>query len=824
MNSATEKSAIFGNMEAIQAMVDALPIALFVKDARSRILLMNKACEAQWGMDFSELRGSDGDKLFPPEQMEWFLSKDREIFAGGRQVDFEEAFWNAELKQDRVGHTFKKPIYDRDGNPLYLVCVTIDITDNRTASQALRESDEKLRTMFEMSSVGMVRNAMDGTFVEANSSFLNIVGRSLQDLNRLSYWDLTPESYAEEEAQQLESLRTRAHYGPYEKEYVRSDGHRVPVRLNGVQITGGDGQKYIWSIVEDITERKRIEEDLRIAATAFDAHVGIVVTDANRMILKVNRAFAEMTGYTAEELQGQTPSMLKSGRHDAAFYAAMWESINRTGNWQGEVWGQRKNGEYYPKWMSITAIKDADGKVTHYVSTNTDITDRKEAEEEINHLAFYDPLTRLPNRRLLHDRLRQALASVARGGNYGALLFIDLDNFKTLNDTLGHKKGDQLLRQAAQRLTDCVGKGDTVSRVGGDEFVLVLDGLSAESIEAAAQTELIGEKMLAAISQPYYIGKHEYRCTASMGATLFGEVDGQDIEVLFKQAEIAMYQAKSTGRNTLRFFDPQMQETIDARVRLEGDLRDALEQRQFSLHYQIQRDSSGSAFGAEALLRWNHPERGFIPPNQFISLAEDTGLILPIGRWVLETACAQIRAWQQSELTRDLILSINVSARQFHQADFADQVQAAVRRHAIDPALLKLELTESMLLENIEDIISVMNALNEIGVRFSLDDFGTGYSSLQYLKRLPLSQLKIDQSFVRDLGTDQSDRAIVSTIIAMAHGLNLNVIAEGVETEDQKQFLLDHGCHHYQGYLFGKPVPLEKFDELLEQDLDVCLD
>lgn len=562
-------------------------------------------------------------------------------------------------------------------------------------------------------------------------------------------------------------------------------------------------------------ERRLAEQNLRIAAIAFESQEGMLVTDANRAILRVNRAFTSITGYTEKEVIGKHPGMLSSGRHDVDFYAEMWESINRTGAWEGEVWNRRKNGEVYPEHLTFTAVKGSDGIVMNYVASLTDITMSKAASEEIRSLAFYDPLTRLGNRRLLLDRLQHALASSARTDRRGALLFLDLDHFKTLNDTLGHDVGDLLLQQVAQRLETCVREGDTVARLGGDEFVVMLEGLSEQSIEAAAQTEAIGNKILATLAQLYPLATHEYHSTPSIGATLF---NGHELEMeeLLKQADIAMYQAKAEGRNTLRFFDPLMQASITARADLEHELRKALGNQQFHLYYQIQVDSSHHPLGAEALIRWIHPERGLVPPAEFIPLAEDTGLMVPIGQWVLDTACAQLKTWQQKVLTRELTLSVNVSVKQFRQANFVDIVQATVQRHAINPMRLKLELTESLLLENIEDTIATMNALKEIGVRFSLDDFGTGYSSLQYLKKLPLDQLKIDQSFVRDIAVDINDQAIVLTIIAMAKSLNLDIIAEGVEVENQRQLLLNKGCTTYQGFLFGMPVPIEQFEELLK--------
>jgi len=475
-------------------------------------------------------------------------------------------------------------------------------------------------------------------------------------------------------------------------------------------------------------------------------------------------------------------------------------------------------------WLDLTCAssRDGSGNVAGGIAIVQDFTERKNSEDRINNLAFYDPLTHLPNRRLLMNRLHQSLASGARLGREGALLLIDLDNFKTLNDTLGHQVGDLLLQQVALRLTACVREDDTVARLGGDEFVVILENLSEHALEAAAHTEVVGEKILAALGQPCQLVTNDHYCSCSIGAVLFNS-NSQTTDELLKQADIAMYQAKKAGRNTLRFFDPQMQASITTRVALEAELRKALEKQQFQLHYQIQVDSSHRPLGAEALIRWVHPERGMVSPAQFIPLAEETGLILPIGLWVLETACAQLKAWQQDALTRDLVLAVNVSARQFHQSDFVAQVHDAVQRHAINPMRLKLELTEGMLLADVEDTIATMNILSEIGIQFSMDDFGTGYSSLQYLKRLPLDQLKIDQSFIRNIVTDNSDKAIVRTIIVMAQSLGIAVIAEGVETEENRQFLLDNGCVHYQGYLFGKPVPIEQFEASLKESQSLLI-
>ena len=437
-----------------------------------------------------------------------------------------------------------------------------------------------------------------------------------------------------------------------------------------------------------------------------------------------------------------------------------------------------------------------------------DITERKVKEDEISYLAFYDPLTGLPNRRLLQDRLHQAMASSKRSGQRGALLFIDLDNFKTLNDTLGHDKGDLLLQQVATRLADCIRESDTVARLGGDEFVVMLEQLSHVEEVAAAQSKSIGEKILVYLCHPYLIAGYEHNSSASIGITLF-QAHQESSDELMKRADIAMYQAKSAGRNTLRFFDNKMQAVVTSRAELENDLREGLRQQQLLLHYQSQVDVHGKITGAEALVRWQHPSRGMVSPAVFIPLAEESGLILSLGKWVLNEACRQLSCWAMQPETAHLSLAVNISARQIHQPDFVDQVLAAMQYANIAPDKLKLELTESLLLEDTEDIIEKMTALKACGVGFSLDDFGTGYSSLAYLNRLPLDQLKIDQSFVRDLLTDPNDAAIASTIVTLAQSMGLDVIAEGVETEAQRQRLKELGCYAYQGYLFGRPAPAE---------------
>ena len=694
--------------------------------------------------------------------------------------------------------------------------ITALLAERRMVESDLRESEKKLRGLFELSPLGIALTDMKGCYVEFNAAFRDICGYPEAELKSLDYWQLTPKKYQPDEARQLESLERTGRYGPYEKEYLRKDGRLVPIQLNGMLIARDDGRKYIWSIVEDISGRKRIEADLRVAASAFEVQEGIMVTDAKGVILRVNRAFTRDSGYSSEEIVGQTPRVLKSGRHDAGFYAALWQCLQRDGAWQGEIWDRRKNGEIYPKWMSIAAVKGDDGVTSHYVSTHEDITARKLAEDEIKNLAYYDPLTRLPNRRLLLDRLHQALATCARSGRQGGLVFIDLDNFKTLNDTLGHDMGDRLLQQVGQRLTACLREGDTVARLGGDEFVIMLEDLSENINEAATQLETVGEKILADLNRAYLLAGHEYHGTPSIGVTLFGNQHAT-VEELLKQADLAMYQAKAAGRNALRFFDPRMQAVVSARAALEKDLRNAVRKRQFILNFQAQVDAAGRVTGAEVLVRWPHPQRGMVLPDDFIPLAEETGLILPLGLWVLESACAQLVAWSARADTAHLDLAVNVSIQQIRQPDFVEQVLAVLDHTGADPRRLQLELTESLLMDNVEDTIAKMTALKARGVGFALDDFGTGYSSLSYLKRLPLDKLKIDRSFVMDVLTDPNDAAIARTIVALAQSLGLAVIAEGVETDAHRDFLARHGCHAYQGYLFSRPLALVGFEQFLRQ-------
>jgi len=817
---AVQKQAEVANQSRL--LFENSPVGMLAIDTVTGwVVQANDIALSMWGYTLAEILTMTASDLTYPEDRA--ASDTRNAALANAEIDrvhFEKRY----LKKDGSyfwAESYVSTLKDSNGKVIRLIGSTFDLTERKRAEEARREIEERYRFLFVNMLEGYAFCKMlfegdvpiDFIYLDVNGKFEELTGLRNVVGKRVS--DAIPGIRAAN-PELFEVYGRVARNGTPERLETYVPGLEIWFSLS----VYSPCRDYFVAVFDNITERKKAEDQLRVAAITFESNEGMMVTDAGRNIIKVNPAFTKITGYAAEEVIGKNPRLLSSGRQSARVYELMWKSINESGAWEGEMWDRRKNGEIYPVHQTITAVKDKNGIVSNYVGIFSDSSASQAAADEIKHLAFFDVLTGLPNRRLLIDRLQQAMTASLRSGKQGALLFIDLDDFKTLNDTLGHDMGDLLLQQVAQRLRASVGDGDSVARFGGDEFVVMLEALSEHAVEAAAKAEDLGENILAVLNQPYQLDAHVVHSTPSIGAALFADRNWK-IDDLFKQADIAMYQAKKAGRNTFRFFDPQMQEAIIVRVALEGELRKAIENREFELHYQIQVNGLYRPLGAEALIRWNHPLRGLVSPAHFIPIAEDTGLILPIGQWVLETACAQLSAWQHDALTRELVLAVNVSAKQFRQAEFVQQVQAALRRHAVDPMLLKLELTETMLLENIDDIIETMSALKNMGVQFSLDDFGTGYSSLQYLKRLPLDQLKIDQTFVRDIALDSSDRAIVQTIIAMAHSLRLGVIAEGVETEEQRQFLLDKDCTNFQGYLFGRPVAIEQFMFQLRQIVNV---
>jgi diguanylate cyclase (GGDEF)-like protein/PAS domain S-box-containing protein len=558
-------------------------------------------------------------------------------------------------------------------------------------------------------------------------------------------------------------------------------------------------------------EQRAAAIKLEQAATVFEySKEGIMVTDAKNKIISVNRSFIEITGYSAEDVIGQDPSILSSGLQTHEFYQRMWTIIAETGSWQGEVWDRRKNGEVYPEALTIICVKNINGTIINHLAIFSDISERKLAQERIQQLAHYDVLTGLPNRVLFNDRLEQAMISAQRNHSRISLLFLDIDRFKQINDTLGHSTGDQLLQNVGRRLLECVREQDTVSRQGGDEFIIVLADADATG------AELVAEKILHAILQPYTIEQHDLRITASIGIAVYPD-HAQDSENLIKYADVAMYQAKENGRNCYQHFDPSMNASSYERLKLETALRDALQRNELEVFYQPQVNlADGHIIGCEALVRWLHPTLGMLYPEKFIPLAEETGLIIPINHWVAEQAIKQCRAWRDIGFDA-LTMSINLSALQFRQHSLLQQIRDLLQQYNLPANVLDLELTESILMQGVERTLATLHELSAMGVIISIDDFGTGYSSLSYLKLFPIKQLKIDQSFVRDITTDTSDATMVRTIIVMARSLKLHVIAEGVETAEQAAFLAQCGCERAQGYYYSRPIPAAEFEQLLQQ-------
>ncbi|BAN34069.1 response regulator receiver modulated diguanylate cyclase/phosphodiesterase with PAS/PAC sensor(S) [Sulfuricella denitrificans skB26] len=559
--------------------------------------------------------------------------------------------------------------------------------------------------------------------------------------------------------------------------------------------------------VRNLLQRKRTEARLRLAAHVFEyGGEAILITDCDNCIVEVNPAFTRLTGYTSEEICGQNPKILSAGHATAEEYQRMWHAIREQGFWQGEMWDRRKNGEIYPKLLTISVVRNAQGEIDFHIGSFTDLSEQKAVEEKIRYVAHHDALTGLPNRLHLQISLEQVIATAKRENQEVALMFIDLDRFKIINDTLGHNIGDCLLVEVAQRLRECVRESDLLARLGGDEFVLALAG--DDVVNAAAQ---VAEKILGNLSQTYHIGGQVLHSSTSIGISLYPH-DGDNIETLMKNADASMYHAKAMGRNNFQFFSPEMNRFSNERLLLENSLHRALAQGEFTVHYQPQADiASGRLVGAEALIRWHHPERGMVSPLQFIPLAEENGMILPIGTWVLREVCRQIKVWREVGLT-DLRFAVNLSPRQFHQENLVGNIIDILREFDVPASALELEITEGSVMENPDAAVSLLNQLNQHGLSIAIDDFGTGYSSLGYLKRFPVSKLKIDRSFVMDIPGDPDDSAIAIAVIQLARSLGLKTVAEGVETTVQRQFLSDQGCDMLQGYWYSKPLDAATFE------------
>lgn len=672
-------------------------------------------------------------------------------------------------------------------------------------------------TVLQYLSEGVVLFNRQGLIASFNRSILDIFGYSAEDLKSRDIMTLLAKT---DETDENFSISTLITFDAVKNSHIvkdlvgrRRDGGIFYMELSVSELKQGSASLFM-GILRDTSELKKSEKELGLASKVFEnMSEAIGVTDSDNNYVSVNPAFTRITGYSQEEVIGENPRIMASGRHEPAFYQKMWESINENGYWQGEIWDRRKNGDIYPKWLSIVALKDARERLQNYIAVFSDISERKAADERIHFMAHYDALTNLPNRVLLHDRLLHALMSAPRHKAKVAILFLDLDRFKTINDTLGHSAGDLLLESVAERLTGCVRKSDTVARLGGDEFLVVLT-----DIHEASHAATVAQKIIDSISNPFAIRDIELHTSTSIGISLFPD-DGVANEELIANADVAMYRAKDSGRNNYQFFTPTMNSSSYERLTMENKLRRALERQEFVLYYQPQVNlETGRIIGSEALVRWRHPEMGLVPPGIFIPIVEESGLIVPIGEWVLWEACRQNMAWQEAGLA-PITVAVNLSAVQFHQKNLTEMVANVLQSTGLSSSWLELEITESGIMQNSEASVNKLHSLKQMGLKLSIDDFGTGYSSLSYLKKFPLDKLKIDQSFVREITTNQDDAAIVGAIIGMAKSLKLRVIAEGVETREHLNFLYANNCFEMQGYYFSKPVPADEFQRLVVQGI-----
>jgi diguanylate cyclase (GGDEF)-like protein/PAS domain S-box-containing protein len=786
-----------------------------ILDLDGRIKDLNRTVHERLGYTREELLGEHVSRLDPPHDAALVPNRLKGVWTHGHAV-----FETSHMRKDGVVVPMEVSarLIELDGEKC-IFSVVRDISELKRAEEALTMT----QIAVDRSSDAVFWIDLDGCIFKVNDQACRNLGYSRDEVVGLHVWDVDPNFIGVDWTARMEALRGRQSWR-HESMHRRKDDSTFPVEVIANYVRFND-QEYTIAFTRDLSDGRRAEAALRESEERLNqavhvSHTGIFDHDLVTDKIFWSREQRAIYGIGDDEvltLQNFLARVYPDDRERIGH--AVRCAHDPAGDGLIDVQHRiiRQDGQV--RWVMTRAktIFEGEGAARRPVRTVgavIDITERTRAEEKVAYLAYYDSLTGLANRRLLHDRVERALAVSARNAMYGALLFIDLDHFKTINDTVGHEYGDLLLQEVAQRLGAALREGDTIARPGGDEFVVIIEELGTDRQQAAAHAKAASNKILEILAKHYYLQDREYDGTASIGVVLFrGHED--NIDELLKRSDMAMYEAKKAGRGTARFFDPLMQAAFERRARLEGDLRKAVAGRQFELHYQPRVGPGGRILGAEALLRWPHPERGMVPPGEFINLCEETGLILPIGEWVLETACAQLRAWEAEPATRQLKLSVNISARQFRQDNFVEQVKRILDDAGIDPARLELELTESIFLEDIDHSIAKMQRLRDIGALFAMDDFGTGYSCLSYLKMLPLSQVKIDQSFVRDIAVDKNDEIIVQTIIKMGQTLGLEVIAEGVETEEQRRRLEQHGCENFQGYLFGKPVPIAEFERAL---------
>jgi len=799
---------------ALNEAIDQAADGIVITDAGGNITFVNPAFTSMTGYSITEAVGNSPRVLNSGRQPADFYKELWSTIRSGK-------IWQGRLVNRRKDGSFFNeemriaPVRDSHGSISSFIAIKRDITDQIRAKSALEESESRFCRLFESSgAVMLLIDPSSKSIVKANHAAHTYYGYGNGWLSGQPL-SLINNDHETETAFVIPGFSVdECQFVSFVHRLASGEKRDVEVYSAPVEVQ----QKLLaFHIVHDVTERKRAQEGLRRSEQryriAFQTSLDAITICHlyNGCYVDVNNAFVQIMGFGREEVIG-TSSLELGVWVDYRDRLSLIEIVKAQTNCRDvEVQFKRKNGEVF--WAVVAAsIVELDG-VPCLLMVLRDISNAKVAEREIQRLAFFDALTDLPNRRMLLDLLSKPRSSSTRKWRSRALLFVDIDNFKTLNDTLGHHIGDLLLQKIAARLKGCFREADTVAHQGGDVFVVLLEDLSENPDDARAQAKVVADKLVVTVGQPYHLGSQECRITASIGVTVFGS-DLENAQDALQQADIAMHQAKATGRNCVQFFVPELQTAVNARASLEKDLRSAIIEEQFLLYYQPQLDR-GVLIGAEALLRWNHPSRGLVAPNEFIPLAEETGIILPLGKWVLETACRLVASWAHHDNTSEFTIAVNISARQFQQPDFVEQVQATMKSTGANPKNLKLELTESMLVNNVDDVIRRMTDLKRLGLRFSVDDFGTGYSSLSYLKRLPLDQLKIDRSFVRDILKDVGSGAIAQSIISLSKAMGFSVIAEGVETEEQRKFLAQLGCHSFQGFLFRGPLPLEEFQSLL---------
>ena len=791
----------------ISALIEgAVDYSVFTIDTTGNITSWNDSAERMYGYPHDEIIGKNFAALLakPAIDDQQHRQTIEMAQANGRS---QSEGWG--IRQD--GQAFWRqmvitPASNISDQPSDFIVLNRDLSERVHVENALRSNAEKLQAMFDLSQVGMVCNALEGRFVEANPAFLKMLGYQQKDLTSLRFQDITPKQYTASDSLQIELLRTCGCYGPYEKEYVARNGQLVPVRLNGVMITDHDGEELIWSLIEDISQEKATQHELQLAASVFHSiQQGVLITDATGIILAVNAAFTEITGFAAEDVIGKTPKVLSSNIHDFSFYAAIWQDIKENKKWSGEIWNKRKNGEVYLQSETINAVYDDNGQLIRYVAIFSDITEIRRKDARIKFQTYHDTLTGLANRFLFHDRLELAIEEARQDSSIVGMLCLDIDRFKEINDKLGHKTGDALLNAVAQRLLAVLRKRDTLARLGGDEFLVLVTGL-----ENPSEIAEIAESILQGLVQPFGISGQTIHTGASIGIALFPQ-DGNSAEALMMHADAAMYQAKSAGRGRYHFFDSNIHGQVVDRITLAEHLRHALTNEEFEIFYQPKIClKSEELCGAEALIRWRRPGVGLVPPDQFIPVAEENGFIVPIGAWVIREVCRQINRWKQERRT-PICIAINLSALQFKDKNLPDYLEKVMREEAVQGSELEIEVTESAVMQDADHAIAILRKIQNLGVRVAVDDFGTGYSSLAYLKRLPIDSVKIDRSFVMDIGSDPEDAAIVQAIVALGCTLKLETIAEGVETKKQVNFLREIGCDVAQGYHYAKPMPADLF-------------